>query len=237
MKILYIFPHPDDESFGPAPAISAQIREGHDLYLLTLTKGEATKQRHRLGVSKEEMGEIRFKEMQCVEKVLGLAGMTVTDLPDNNLKNINPKEIENVVEEHIHQLKPDIVVTYAVHGISGFNDHLVTHAVVKRVYCDLKDRGSVYPKRLAFYTRQGEVVQNNDFRLSASKEEEIGFVQQCNDEDLEKFHRALDCYETYKQVIERSNVRNVVGKEVAFEIFGEELNGRLHSIAADLPND
>jgi len=230
MKILYIFPHPDDESFGPAPAITAQLREGHEVYLLTLTKGEATKQRHRLGVSKKEMGEIRFKEMQCVEKVLGLSGMTVMDMPDNELKWQNPIEIENAIEEHIYHLKPDILVTYAVHGISGFHDHLVTHAVVKRVYCKLREEGTSYPKRLAFYTRQGEVVQNNNFRLSASKDEEIAFVQQCNDEDMEKFHRALDCYETYQEVIERSNVRNEVTNEVAFEIFGEDIEGRLSSI-------
>lgn len=33
MKALYIFPHPDDESFGPAPAISAQLRRGFEVYL------------------------------------------------------------------------------------------------------------------------------------------------------------------------------------------------------------
>lgn len=231
MKILYIFPHPDDESFGPAPAISAQLREGHNVYLLTLTKGEATKQRHKLGISKEEMGEIRFKEMQCVEKVLGLSGMTVLDMPDNELKWKNPIEIEDAIESHIHDLKPDIVVTYAVHGISGFHDHLVTHAVVKRVFCKMKYEGTPYPKRLAFYTRQGEVVQNNNFRLSASNDEEIAFVQKCNEEDMDKFHRALDCYETYKEVIKRSNVRNEVTNEVAFEIFGEKIEGRLHSIS------
>ncbi len=36
MRILYIFPHPDDESFGPARAMAAQRRQGHDVYLLTL---------------------------------------------------------------------------------------------------------------------------------------------------------------------------------------------------------
>lgn len=231
MNILYIFPHPDDESFGPAPAISAQLREGHKVYLLTLTKGEATKQRHKFGYSKEEMGEVRFREMQCVEKVLGLSGMNVLDLPDSELKWMNPIEIENAIENHIHNLKPDIVVTYAVHGISGFHDHLVTHAVVKRVFCKLKQEGSFYPKRLAFYTRQGEVVQNNNFRLSASKDEEIAFIQKCNEEDMEKFHRALDCYETYKEVIERSNVRNEVTGEVAFELFGEKFEKRLLSIS------
>jgi LmbE family N-acetylglucosaminyl deacetylase len=39
MKIMYIFPHPDDESFGPAGAINKQIEEGNEVILLTLTKG------------------------------------------------------------------------------------------------------------------------------------------------------------------------------------------------------
>ena len=173
MKILYVFPHPDDESFGPAPAISAQIRQGHEVYLLTLTKGEATKQRHRLGVTKEEMGEIRYKEMKCVEKVLNLNGMTVLDLPDSGLKEMNPIKIENIVKSHIHGLKPDVLVTYAVHGVSGFEDHLVSHAVIKRVYCSLKGEGYSYPRRLAFFTHFSEAEVESKFNLKSSKEEEI----------------------------------------------------------------
>ena len=30
MRILYVFPHPDDESFGPARAMATQRRQGHD---------------------------------------------------------------------------------------------------------------------------------------------------------------------------------------------------------------
>lgn len=224
MKILYIFPHPDDESFGPAPAMHAQKRAGHDIYLLTLTKGEATKQRFRLGVSKKEMGEIRFKEMQCVEKVLGLKGMTVLDLPDGELKKMDPHEIEKAVKSEIDRVKPDIVVTYAVHGISGFHDHLVTHSVVKRVFCEYKKEGKSYPRRLAFYTRQGEVYTKGAFRLEASAEDEIKFTEVCSEEDMKKFHQALDCYESYQEVIEKSKVRDVVSNEVPFEVFGEEID-------------
>lgn len=234
MKILYIFPHPDDESFGPAPAISAQLRQGHKVYLLTLTKGEATKQRFRLGVNKKEMGEIRYKEMKCVEKVLGLSGMEVLDLPDNELKNLNPIEIENVIESHIHKIEPDVVVTYAVHGVSGFHDHLVTHAVVKRAFCKIKDEAYPYPKRLAFFTRMGEVDRDGKFRLEASADDEIKFIEKCNEEDMQKFRDALDCYETYQQVIEDSNVKKVVTNEVPFEIFGEEIDGRLNSLVDNL---
>src|SRR6056297_352398 len=234
MKILYIFSHPDDESFGPAPAISAQIRQGHEVNLLTLTKGEATKQRFRLGVDKEEMGEIRFQEMLCVEKTLGLSGMTVLDLPDNELKKMNPIELEHVIEQQIHDLQPDVVITYAVHGVSGFEDHLVSHAVVKRVFCKLRNLGNGYPKRLALFTRMGEVYTDGKFRLAVSDEEDIKFIEQCNDEDMQKFNDALDCYKTYKEVIDGSGVREVTKKEVPFEIFGEKIEGRLNSIVDGL---
>lgn len=234
MKILYIFPHPDDESFGPAPAIAAQLRKGHEVYLLTLTRGEATKQRFRLGVDKKEMGEIRLKEMQCVREVLGLTGMEVLRLPDSGLKELDPKKIEEVIEEHIEAVQPDVLVTYAVHGISGFEDHLVSHAVVKRVYCDRKRAGETYPRRLAFFTHYNEMEGEGKFKLTSSKIEDIDCWVVVNDEDYQKFYDALDCYETYQQVIEESNVKSEVGKRVPFEIFQENFDPPLEDITGGL---
>lgn len=234
MKILYIFPHPDDESFGPAPAISAQIRQGHEVYLLTLTKGEATKQRHRLGISKQEMGEIRHNEMKCVEKVLSLSGMKVMDLPDSGLKEMNPLEIESVVEDHIHDVKPDVLVTYSVHGVSGFEDHLVSHAVVKRVYCALKDEGHSYPKRLAFFTHYSDGDVEGKFDLKSSKKQEIDCWVETDSRDRKNFEDALDCYETYQQVIEQSGVKRAVGDSVPFEIFQENYDPPLKDITEKL---
>lgn len=234
MRILYIFPHPDDESFGPAPAIASQVREGHQVYLLTLTKGEATKQRFRLGLSKEEMGEIRYNEMQCVEKVLGLSGMTVLDLPDSGLKEMNPIELEDIVREHIQKINPDVVVTYAVHGVSGFEDHLVSHAVVKRAYCDLKEHAKNAPKRLAFFTHYSVKESSGKFNLKSSKQEEIDCWVEASDEDYQKFEEALDCYETYQQVIKDSNVKEEVGNRVPFEFFQENFDPPVSHITAKI---
>ena len=237
MKILYIFPHPDDESFGPAPAMSAQLSQGHQVYLLTLTKGEATKQRFRLGVDKEEMGDIRFKEMQCVEEMLGLSGMTVLDLPDGELKHLDPKIIEDEIEKEIQFVKPDVIITYAVHGVSGFHDHLVSHAVVKNLFCRMKRRGDDYPKRLAFFTRMGETYTEGKFRLSASSDNEIAYIEICSDNDMNAFHKALDCYETYQQVIEDSHVKELTSNKVPFEIFGETCERPLKSLVDQLPDN
>lgn len=238
MKFLYIFPHPDDESFGPAGAMYTQLRQGHEVHLLTLTRGEATKQRHKLGVSLEEMGEIRYKEMLEVEKTLGLSSMTVLNLPDNQLKEMDPREIETVVEQHIRKIQPDILVSYPVHGISGFHDHLVMHAVAKRVYLQMKEEGHDYLKRLAFFT----IPDNGDpqfkkpdgFRLKNSSEEEIDCIISLSNEAVKKFKQALMCYETYQETIEKSGVIEEIGDKVHFEIFDESFNPPLNDLTDQL---
>src|SRR5207244_11380244 len=86
MRILYIFPHPDDESFGPARAMAAQRRQGHGVYLWTLTRGEATKVRHKFGWTLEQMGEVRYHELLDVRTTLDLNDIRVLNLPDGGLK-------------------------------------------------------------------------------------------------------------------------------------------------------
>ncbi|MGB2982697.1 MAG: PIG-L family deacetylase [Candidatus Bipolaricaulia bacterium] len=236
MKILYVFPHPDDESFGPARAISAQVRTGHDVHLLTLTRGGATKERHRLGYSIEEMGAVRHAEMEEVTKVLGLADLTVLDFPDGGLKELDPREIEAAVASHIERARPAIIVTYPVHGISGFHDHLVTHAVVKRVFVELRGAGASYLQRLAFVTLTEEqaTAASGMHRLSGSTAEEIDCVMVAADEDMDAFRSALDCYATYREMIERTGVRESLDRIVAFEIFAESHDPPLDDLCAGL---
>ncbi len=222
MKVLYIFPHPDDESFGVGQVLHYQSRIGHEVYLLTLTKGGATKQRHKFGFSIEEMGEVRYREMLEVEKVLKLRGMTVLDFVDSGLKESNPIEIEQAILKEIQKIEPEVVVTYAVHGISGFHDHLVSHALVKRVYCQLQAQGEG-PKRLAFYTVNEETSKKSKhFPLSYSTDQEIDCVIQVDPEDIEACRRALDCYETFKATIEVSGIKESLPLNVPFEFFQEE---------------
>jgi len=236
MRILYIFPHPDDESFGPARAISAQVRAGHGVALLTLTKGGATKQRLRLGYSVEQMGEVRYREMLEVAKVLGLSDLTVLDLPDSGLKELDPRRIETVVADHIVRVRPDIVVSYPVHGISGFHDHLVAHAVVKRVYLELRDRGADYLKRLAFFTLTEDQAEraSGAHRLSSSTPGEIDCIVSVDEGDMETFRRALDCYRTYKAMIERTGVRETLDRRVAFELFQQDFDPPITDLCEEL---
>lgn len=230
MKIMYIFPHPDDESFGPAHAIAKQRREGHEVYLLTLTKGGATKQRHKFGYSVAEMGEVRYKEMLNVAKILDLTDLTVLDLPDSGLKEMDPREIESAIRNHIKKFKPDVLVTYAVHGISGFHDHLISHAVVKSVFVDMNEKLG-FPKRLALFTLAAEdAARQTHFKLSSSTDEEIDCIVETSEEDINKAIKALDCYVSYGETIKATNVHQHINKNVVFEIYREKHDPKLKDI-------
>jgi N-acetylglucosamine malate deacetylase 2 len=221
VRILYVFPHPDDESFGPARAMAAERRQGHQVYLLTSTRGEATNVRHKFGWTLEQMGEARYREMQDVKTTLEVADMRILDLPDGKLKELDPWSIEQVIREEILRVKPHVVVTFPVHGISGFHDHLVTHFTVTRVYLELRGPDHPWLQRLAFFTLIAAPA-NFPWHVNITKPEEIDCSFDASDADMERFHKALDCYVTYADVIAATKIHDVFGKDVHFEIFRED---------------
>jgi hypothetical protein len=123
-----------------------------------------------------------------------------------------------------------VVVTYAVHGISGFFDHLVNHAVVKRVFVELREQAS-YLKRLAFYTLTEEKAAAFDyFDLTGSKKEDIDAVLTVDAVDIEKQRQALDCYVTYQEPIEQSRIKQYLAPQAVFEIYREAHDPPLESL-------
>jgi LmbE family N-acetylglucosaminyl deacetylase len=237
VTLLYVFPHPDDESFGPAPAIARQVREGHEVSLLTLTKGGATKVRHDLGLSVEAMGARREGEMQCVAETLGI-DLTVLDFPDGGLVDLDPRDLEHVVERKIQAVRPDVVVTYAHHGNSGHPDHLVAHAVVKRAYCAACDEMAARsPRRLALFTLVEGEIQDNPVGLRGVPREDVGAVVAFTDEDRQRAEAALACYETYAEVVEAHRPLRQVEGGVAFVLFRETHGAPLDSLTDDLHDE
>lgn len=220
MRIIYIFPHPDDESFGPARAMAAQKRQGHDVYLLTLTRGEATKMRHKFGWTLDEMGAARERELRDVGVTLELSDLRVLGFPDGKLKELDPRAVEESVRAEILRMKPHVVVTFPIHGISGFHDHIFTHAVVTRTYLEMYGPKHPWLQRLAFFTLI-TAPETFPWHVNVTKQEEIDCAFDVADADMQRFHQALDCYVTFGQVIAETKVHEVFGKDVYFEIFRE----------------
>ena len=173
-----------------------------------------------------------------VEKVLGLKGMEVLDFPDSGLKEIDPRTIEQAVRKHIEKIKPSIVVSYPAHGISGFHDHIVTHAVVKRVYLELRSSGADYLQRLAFVTLpdSGDPTWTNGGmpRLKLTEKELIDCTITLKDENIEAMRKSLNCYTTYKETIEKSGIIEKIGDQMYFEIFDEHFSPVLEDLTERL---
>jgi LmbE family N-acetylglucosaminyl deacetylase len=238
-SILYVFPHPDDESFGPAPVLARQQREGHDVHLLTLTRGEATTQRERLGFSKEEMGRTRRQEMDEMANVLGLASLTVLDFEDGALAETDPRVLGGVVAAHVRERRPAVLATYAVHGISGHRDHLACHAVVKRAFCQLRSDGMDALRRLALFTLSSEEEGSGDrpSHLSHSPAGRIDCRVPFDFEgaDHDRAEEALAAYETYRPVVEEHRPLDQVAGGVCFELFQEAFDPPLEDLFDQLP--
>jgi N-acetylglucosamine malate deacetylase 2 len=233
-RILYVFPHPDDESFGPGPVLAIQRRQGYEVYLLTLTKGEATKQRGKFGYSKDEMGEVRYREMQEVAHVLDLTDLTVLDFEDGELSELDPLVLEEVIRQQVERVKPNVIVTYAIHGISGHRDHLAGHAVVKQVYSTLRRDGASYLKRLALFTLPVTPQPGRAPHLKGSPEEAIDCIVPVDGEALEKGHAALRCYKTYQDVVIEHDPLAQVADGVCFEFFQEDYTPPVNDLFACL---
>jgi LmbE family N-acetylglucosaminyl deacetylase len=235
--ILYIFPHPDDESFGPPPAIYQQLSEGHRVHLLTLTRGGATKARLPLGLDIEEMGLLRVGEMENMAKALGLSSMTIWDLPDGGLGEMDQDHLTNLIADFLVDLDPDVVVTYAHHGISGFPDHLVAHRVVTEAFKIAKGKGTSKLRRLAYFTlsQKQRMCCNSKFDLKYSPDELISVLVPSNSLSADAMNRALDCYATYLETIQQSGVRALANEGVSFELWNESFMPPLSSLSDKLP--
>jgi len=237
-SILYVFPHPDDESFGPAPAMAKQRRDGHAVHLLTLTRGEATQQRHKFGYSKEKMGDVRYDELHSVADALDLSSLTVLDFPDGQLADLDPLSLEQAVIDRIEAVAPQVVVTYPVHGISGHPDHLVSHHLVKRVFCGLRADGALSLQRLAFFTLlEAADGAGRPNHLQGSPEAAIDVMERFVDADRARAEEALNCYVTYQDVIEEHTPLSTVADGVRFEVFQETHTPPLDTLTAGLGTD
>lgn len=128
-KILFIFPHPDDESFTVGGLIILARKLGIDTNVLCLTKGENGKTKHRKGKPLAKRRKIEFKKA-C--QILGVGKSWIIDCGDSQLKE-DIVESEKIMKSYIKKVNPDLVVTYDRGGFTGHPDHIATSTAAYNV--------------------------------------------------------------------------------------------------------
>lgn len=219
-RLLLVFPHPDDETYGCGGTIPKYVDEGASVFLLTLTHGEASSQGPKHGLTTSQMGEQRASEMWGLKDLFGLRELFLMEFPDAQLSNVDPRILEEAIMHIVEKVRPQVIVSYPPHGISGFHDHLVTHAVVKRVFVQARER---FPEvqRFAMQTVDERIMMQTSRAIKGDSDETIDCVI-----DVSKYvaikQQALDIQESIREVIERDNASGILLRHAEHYDFWQE---------------
>lgn len=172
--VVAVFAHPDDEAFGPAGTL-AKLSQKNDVYLICVTGGELGK--NNLKHSEKEISKIRKKELLKSAKILGIKKAYWLGFVDGTLSNSLYHNIAKKLKGKFDELKPDIVITFEPHGISGHIDHIAVSFVVTYVvshmqtiknlyyYCILEKEHRRKPRDYFIYSPRGYSKSETDWEV------------------------------------------------------------------------
>lgn len=124
MKYLFIFAHPDDETFASGGTIAKLSQAGHTVKVICATKGEAGEVGDPPITTKENLGKVREKELLAAAKVLGISKVIFLNFIDGTLNKVNPKELEADLLIIAEKESPDVIITFDKYGASNHPDHI-----------------------------------------------------------------------------------------------------------------
>jgi N-acetylglucosamine malate deacetylase 2 len=136
MILLTIAAHPDDEVDGGG--LMCRLSDlGHTVVILFTTRGEGGGAGNPPLCAHEELGAFRESEARASAAILGAKEARFLPFADPGTLNGKLRHVEVPFEEytaalqnHIAELRPDILLTHGTDGEYGHAQHLYTHSAV-----------------------------------------------------------------------------------------------------------
>ena len=123
-RLLFIYAHPDDESFNVAGVARMYADEGADIALVTATRGDAGRAGEPPICGREELPARREVELHEAARILGIRHVTVLDYLDKHLADAPRDEIRKELVGAIRRYRPQVVVTFDPDGANLHPDHI-----------------------------------------------------------------------------------------------------------------
>src|SRR5215469_5790453 len=99
--VVGIFAHPDDEAFGPSGTLAKFAKEGRDVYIICVTRGDAGENHSD---DTHALKDIREDELEASAKDLGVKDVIFFDFKDGTLSNNVYHEVAQKLKEKLEQL-------------------------------------------------------------------------------------------------------------------------------------
>ena len=124
-KILILSPHADDEILGCGGFISKYSKQNYHINVLVLTN--ANKGAPEI-YSSEEIKQIR-KEAKIANNLIGTSRLLFENLPALNLNNYPVYKITNIIDKHIADINPEVILIPSTNDIH--DDHKIIFKAAK----------------------------------------------------------------------------------------------------------
>lgn len=135
--ILVVFPHPDDESFGPAGTIANFTKSGIPVTYACLTLGEMGR---NMGnppfANRESLPQLRKQELIDACEILGIKDVRMLGYRDKTVEFEDEAEVIAAIKRIIIEVQPSLIIThYPGHGVHPDHDATAkaTVAAVKQL--------------------------------------------------------------------------------------------------------
>ena len=159
-RLLGIFAHPDDESFGPGAALAKYAHEDVEVHVCIVTDGAVGEVDPKLLAESgcATLAELRAGELACAAQALGvqlhtlkyrdsgMAGAEGNEHPDS-LCQADLDAVAGDIVALCRQVRPDVVIAHDITGGYFHPDHIKVSQAVSRAF-DLMDGDESRPDRL-----------------------------------------------------------------------------------------
>lgn len=138
-RLLAVYSHPDDESFGSGGTLARYAKSGADVRLVCATRGEVGEIADPSLATPETLPQVREQELRNAASALGISEVTFLGYRDSGMAgtpdNDNPKAFVNAPEDEvvrqlvgiIRRFRPQVLMTFAPDGGYGHPDHVTAH--------------------------------------------------------------------------------------------------------------
>ncbi len=140
-RILTVYAHPDDESFGPAAVLAKYARRGAVIHGVFATRGERGEPVGGLRVARPALAQLREEDLREAVAVIGYAGIELLGYEDGTLHEVPEAHLEASILAAIHRYLPEVVLTFGPGGITGHADHQIISRVTTNAFLRAIEEG------------------------------------------------------------------------------------------------
>jgi LmbE family N-acetylglucosaminyl deacetylase len=123
-SLLFVFAHPDDESFSGAGTAMKYAAEGAKTVLVTATMGDKGKVGDPPVCAAHDLAKTREQELKEAAKIIGFDELHLLDYRDRELSAAPADVMRQRLVTIIRRVRPAVVFTFDPNGFNVHSDHV-----------------------------------------------------------------------------------------------------------------